>query len=162
MFLIEPPIRMDAQGSGKFGVSRDGGWRKHNGIDYAVMPGSLLVAPVSGLITKYGFPYKDANKWRYVEITSDTCQPWGEVLLAAGICKKCKQLHYRHRFFYCEKLETYEIGDRIKAGSVFAVAKDISEKYPGMMPHIHYEIMQGTNYLDPQIAISNDIRLQES
>ncbi len=57
---------MDTWGSGHFGASR--GERTHIGIDYACSPGSQILAPCIGEVTKLGYPYSNDLSFRYVEI----------------------------------------------------------------------------------------------
>mgnify|MGYP003150754917 CR=1 FL=1 len=45
--LAQLPQRDDKAGQGHFGAKRGG--QKHNGIDYACLPGTLILAPCDGL-----------------------------------------------------------------------------------------------------------------
>ena len=129
--LLQAPERgNDAWGAGHFGAPR--GTRLHVGVDYAALPGSRLLSPVHGTVTKLGYPYGDDLSFRYVEVT-DT---WG----------------LRHRFFYVKPL--VRIGERIEEGDVLGEVQDIVSRYPdppGMKPHFHYEIKdQHGDYLAPE------------
>ena len=67
MIFIIPKLRgTDAQGSGAYGAPR--GARKHNGVDYAAKPGTLVYSAVSGTVTRLGYPYKNNRELRLIEI----------------------------------------------------------------------------------------------
>ena len=59
----------DVHGSGEWHATR--GNRFHNGVDFSCYPGTRILAPVSGLITKLGYPYGDDLGYRYVQIEAD-------------------------------------------------------------------------------------------
>lgn len=121
----------DSFGSGEFGASR--GSRRHNGIDYATMPGAKILSPVDGEVTKLGYPYSDDLSYRYVEITDVN--------------------RLRHRVFYCSP--EVMLGTAIvKDHTVIGLAQNIAARYAGrgsMTNHVHYEVMseQG-KYLSPE------------
>jgi len=117
--------KSDKWGQGHFGAPR--GDRKHNGIDYACLEGSEILSPVDGQVTKHGYPYADDLSFRYVQITN------GE---------------RKHRIFYVDPI--LPIGRIIKEGDVIGTAQDLEQRYPEITPHIHYEIMIGDKYLDPE------------
>jgi len=122
------PIRGDDElGSGAWHAPR--GNRLHNGIDYACYPGTEDDTPVSGEVTKLGYPYGDDLSYRYVQITD-----------SEGDC---------HRIFYIEP--TVEIGDVMvhKASPSIGTAQDLTTRYPGITNHIHYEIRRGDTYINP-------------
>jgi len=140
MITVNPPMRNDNQGLGHFGASR--GHRIHNGVDYAVAPEAAILSPVEGTVTKLGYPYAngyggvtpngDEPVYRYVEITSRDQK--------------------RHRLFYVRPL--VQVSQGVTKGRAVAVSMDVSERYPGMTPHVHYEIMlpDGT-FIDPEQAL---------
>ena len=117
------PKRMnDPWGSGEFGAPR--GNRTHKGIDYACYPRTEIQTPVSGTVTKLGYPYGDNLKFRYVEVTADD-----------GM---------RHRLFYVEP--DIKRGAEVSAGDIVGISQDISSRYrdeskPAMINHVHYEIL---------------------
>jgi murein DD-endopeptidase MepM/ murein hydrolase activator NlpD len=134
MVLIHPPIRSDPAGDGHYGAPR--GDRKHTGIDFAVAPGSEILAPENGIMCRYGYAYSSDLTWRIVDLRG-----------AGG------QLY---RFFYCVQAD-FSSGDRIEQGDVIAVAQDITQRYPGrgMKPHVHVEVLdQNERHLNPAIAIT--------
>lgn len=120
----------DPMGSGHYGASR--GHRKHMGIDYCASPGTMIVSPVHGKVTKLGYPYAQDTSFRYVEITS-----------LDG---------HRHRLFYVSPSVT--LGDLVGEKDVVGYCQDIATKWGnGMKNHIHYEIMvpgKNRKYVDPK------------
>lgn len=122
----------DAWGDGSYGARRDGGRRRHNGVDYLAAPGTAILAPVAGIVTKLGYPYGDDLSFRYVEIRSH-----------AG----CK-----HRLFYVEPAR--ELRSDIRKGSVVGHTQDLGKRYPGMPNHVHYEIKdQYGQFINPAECI---------
>jgi len=130
--FIAPERGTDAAGDGGYGASRGG--RSHRGVDYAVLPGSVLLSPVNGRITKIGYPYADDLSYRYVQITTKR----GE----------------HHRFFYVEPHPDLEENQKIRAEQTpIGVTQDVTARYPelDMTPHIHYEIKDASGaYLNPE------------
>lgn len=116
----------DKWGSGEFGASR--GDRTHSGIDYACEPGMLICAPVSGVITKLGYPYADDLSFRYVQITNDHGQDY--------------------RVFYVEP--RVEEGWEIRHGDVIGECQDLRDRYPGMVNHVHLEIKHDGKFCNPE------------
>lgn len=87
-----------------------------------------------GEITKFGFPYNpndpEKGHLRYVEIT-----------VSSGD---------KHRYFYVEPLVS--VGDSVRRGDIIASAQGLSDVYPGITEHFHFEIMKpgrGRSYRDP-------------
>ena len=127
---IIPPTRNDEQGLGHYRAPR--GSRIHNGIDYACFPQSEILSPVSGTVTKLGYPYSADLSWRYVQVSVDG---------------------RHHRVFYVEPL--VEVGQSVDENTVIGRVRDIGERYPGMTPHIHYEIkLPDGSYRDPNAVSS--------
>jgi murein DD-endopeptidase MepM/ murein hydrolase activator NlpD len=123
-------IRMDAAGSGRFGSSRGGGSRLHNGVDLEVIKGQPVYAPFAGTITKQAYPYEGDRKYTGVHLTR-----------ADGVKMKV--------FYMLPKPGI--IGKAINAGDEIGRAQDISEKYGApMKPHIHVEVWNGTTLLNPE------------
>ena len=131
--IVPLALRNDDEGQGFYGASR--GSRAHNGLDFAGIPGTPILSPVGGVITKLGYPYGDDLTWRYVQITSSD--------FAEG------QLGLDHRLFYVRP--TVEVGDIVEEGDVVGILQNISARYPEgeMIPHCHYEIKQGDEHVDP-------------
>jgi len=125
MLTARLPLRgCDAYGSGSYDAPR--GLHRHHGIDYACVPGSEILSPVNGKVSKLGWPYSGAD-FRYVEVAySDK--------------------GYRARFFYIEPL--VNVGDHINKGDPLGISQDLSTRYVrtsngGIRNHTHVEVMHG-------------------
>lgn len=111
----------DAYGCGEFGASRDGGERRHEGVDFMADAGQTLVAPISGYVTKVGFAYPGDDVLKFVEITNPA-------------------LHYAARVFYIDP--AVEVGQTVRVGQPIGVHHTLAQKYPGgMTDHVHLEIL---------------------
>lgn len=107
---------MDAEGSGLYGAAR--GSRLHNGIDLEGTPGQKVVMPFDGIITRVSFPYADDTSWCGVKIVGARCiaKLW-YMLPLPGV-----------------------LGKQFKAGDEIGLLQDISLRYEGVKPHIHFKI----------------------
>ena len=128
---VEPPIRgQDVHGEGYYGAPR--GSRTHNGVDMACCPDSLIKATRRGKVTKIGYPYnpEDAKKGflRYVQVTD-----------VDG---------FDHRYFYVRP--KVRVGDEVEVDGVIGKAQDMDQIYPGITPHIHYEVKLFGSFVDPR------------
>jgi hypothetical protein len=113
--------KTDAYGCGDFGASRDGGVRRHEGVDFLADAGQGLVAPISGYVSKIGFAYADDSQLKFVEITNPA-------------------LRYQARVFYIDP--TVELGQAVHVGQPIGTHHSLEEKYPGgMTDHVHLEIV---------------------
>jgi murein DD-endopeptidase MepM/ murein hydrolase activator NlpD len=111
----------DAYGEGRFGASRDGGLRRHEGADFVAEPGQSVVAPISGYVTKIGYAYAGDQDLKFVEITNPA-------------------LHYVARAFYVDP--TVAEGDTVAIGHPIGHSHSLQRKYPeGMTDHVHLEII---------------------
>ncbi|MEM1437151.1 MAG: M23 family metallopeptidase [Pseudomonadota bacterium] len=125
-----PPRIPDKQGSGDWHASRAGGTRKHKGVDYDAPVGFVLHAPVTGVVTKLGYPYEDDLSFRYVEITD----PGGS----------------KYRCFYVKpivKLGCHVIANQTPIGTV----QNVASRAEGMSNHVHFEIQRGSRHVDPRL-----------
>jgi murein DD-endopeptidase MepM/ murein hydrolase activator NlpD len=115
------PRTHDAYGEGEFGASRDGGARRHEGVDFRAEAGQPVMAPISGYVTKIGYAYPGDQQLQFVEITNPA-------------------LRYAARVFYVNP--KVEVGESVAIGSVIGAAHSLQRKYPGgMTDHVHLEIM---------------------
>lgn len=115
---VSGEVRNDVWGSGEFASSR-GAERLHRGIDLKVTPNDVVVAPISGKVTKIGRPYSNAPQFHYVQID-------GEL--------------ERHRVFYI--VPCVGVGDVVEEGEAIGRADDVRLRYnEAMTPHIHWERM---------------------
>lgn len=126
MHLHNMPLRgHDRHGGGEFGASRGG--RSHGGIDLVVPAGEEILSPVTGEVTKLGYTYGDDLSYRYVEVTAEG---------------------YRYRLFYVAP--TVRVGDKVEYGDPVGTAQNIKRRYPGITPHIHFEVRNAEgSYIDP-------------
>lgn len=127
----ESKIRgQDVHGNGEYGAGR--GSRKHKGIDLVCEGGTMIMSACDGVVTRtQGIVYSDPAKsnWHYVEVIDKD-----------GVF---------NRYFYVQQWEI-ERGQHILKGEPIGVAQGIEGQYPGITPHIHYEVRKSrSNYLDP-------------
>ena len=139
MHIQNYPIReCDEQGCGYFGASR--GSRKHVGIDIECSINAPILSPISGVVTKVGFPYSDEDKkhFRYIEVTKDD---------------------YRFRFFYLSPV--LKVGDDVDAGDLLGYSQDLTTTYKGIAQHCHFEVKDKEgNHIDPTpvyLALNEEI-----
>lgn len=117
----QEPRDHDAYGSGEFGASRDGGARRHDGVDFVARPGQTVVAPISGYVTKIGYVYAGDGNLRFVEITNPA-------------------LKLEARAFYVRP--DVKVGDTVYVGQTIGEVHSLQRKYPGgMTDHVHLELI---------------------
>jgi murein DD-endopeptidase MepM/ murein hydrolase activator NlpD len=115
------PRGHDAYGDGEFGASRDGGSRRHEGVDFAARPGQPVRAPISGYVTKIGYAYPGDVALKFVEITNPA-------------------LKVAARVFYVNP--GVDVGETVHIGRVIGAAHTLQRKYPGgMTDHVHLELI---------------------
>src|SRR5262249_20701978 len=111
----------DAYGCGEFGASRDGGARRHEGVDFKAAADQPVAAPISGFVTKIGFAYPGDSTLKFVEITNPA-------------------LHYVARVFYVDP--SVAVGQAVHLGAPIGVHHSLAAKYPGgMTDHVHLELI---------------------
>lgn len=116
------PRGHDAYGEGEFGASRDGGVRRHDGVDFKAEAGQPVAAPISGYVSKIGFAYPGDQTLKFVEITNPA-------------------LHYAARVFYVNP--GVQVGETVAVGDPIGSAHSLQRKYPGgMTNHVHLEILK--------------------
>lgn len=125
----------DAYGEGEYGASRDGGARRHEGVDFKADAGQAVEAPISGYVTKIGYAYPGDQTLMFIEITNPA-------------------LHYAARVFYVNP--KVEVGDTVALGREIGTAHSLQRKYPGgMTNHVHLEILDGRGrHLDAERVIA--------
>lgn len=121
----------DEWGSGHFGASRDGGGRRHEGVDYVGVSGQRVVAPISGYVTKIGYAYEGSNL-RYVEITNPA-------------------LNYVARAHYVKP--TVEVGDVVQMGAKIGTLASLQSRYRGITNHVHLELYDAGKRIDAEQRI---------
>lgn len=124
----------DVYGGGAYGASRDGGRRKHAGVDYVAVPGQSVHAPIAGEVTMIGDAYRRNSGLNFVEIRD-------------------RDTNLRARVFYVDA--SIEIGDAVAAGDLIGAAQDLSARYPaGITNHVHVEILSPRGgHLDPTVLL---------
>ena len=111
----------DHYGDGEFGARRDGGSRRHEGVDFVAKAGQPVAAPISGYVTKIGYAYAGDQSLKFVEVTNPA-------------------LRYAARVFYVAP--HVQVGDSVAMGAAIGVARSLQKKYPGgMTDHVHLEII---------------------
>ena len=112
---------LDAYGYGEFGAWRDGGSRRHEGVDFIAEAGQPVTAPISGYVTKIGFAYAGDNDLQFVEISNPALQ-------------------YAARVFYINP--DVVVGQAVAVGHPIGTMHSLQAKYPaGMTDHVHLEII---------------------
>jgi len=114
----------DGFGSGHFGAFR--GSRTHKGVDLLADSGEVIESPVTGTVTKLGYPYGNDLSYRYVQITAGD---------------------YDFRVFYVDP--SVRVGQEVAADTAIGLAQDLGRRYPGIPNHVHFEIKKDGAYLDP-------------
>lgn len=140
----------DKWGSGRVGASRrktNGKSYPHPGVDLPVgIEGSLVFSDFAGVLTKAnGFPYSIGNsnplkrKLRYVQVTTDS--------------------GFDMRYFYTKSCVAE--GSRVKAGELIATAQGaiMAEIWPGITPHVHFEVKRGDEFLHPLKFLAGEIEV---
>ena len=121
----------DCWGSGHYDAPRDGGKRKHKGVDLENHTNEAIEAFESGVVSKIGWPYspEDPEKghYRYIEIV---CNP-----------------NIRHRYLYCEAL--VQVGNDVEKGSIIGWAQDLGTAYPGITQHVHFGLIENGKRINP-------------
>jgi len=116
----QAPRGDDAYGDGRFHAPRDGGARRHEGVDYVATPGQAVEAPISGYVAKIGFAYRNESTLRYVEIENPA-------------------LHMTARVFYVNP--DVAVGDTVAVGRPIGHAQSLARRYPrGITNHVHLEL----------------------
>lgn len=115
----------DKYGCGHYGASRAG--RKHKGIDFIYHHSEPVRAFKGGKVTKLGYPYADDLSFRYVQISDNGADM---------------------RYFYV--CPTVRIGQKVKRGDIIGFAQAIELRYPGITPHIHFEVKADGLYMNPR------------
>ena len=106
----------DACGDGKYGAPR--GSHMHKGVDYECVPGQAIRSPISGMIVREARPYA-GEKYS------------GMLIQGPRIAVKLLYIRFG---------PSIKPGLIVKKGDVIGLAQDISEKYPGITPHVHLEV----------------------
>jgi RHS repeat-associated protein len=119
----------DGYGSGAYGVSRDGGARTHQGMDFVAFPGEEILSPIGGVVRRVLYPYATDTRLTGVEITNEAGQS--------------------AKIFYIAPYPV-AIGMRVEPGDAIGRAQNLGIKYNGTMTnHVHVEIRNAGQVVDP-------------
>ncbi len=124
------PVRLrgeDAWGSGAFGAPR--GDHAHRGIDIIVAPGDDILSPVDGTFVRIAEPYDNDARFS------------GVLLRGSGDWSDCEV-----KLFYFAPRPGLSL---LQAGEKIGVAQDIALRYPDITCHIHLELWQDGEVVDP-------------
>ena len=127
----------DDFGYGEFGASRDGGVRRHEGVDYIARAGQRVVAPMSGYVTKIGFAYA-GDSHRFVEITNPA-------------------LKFEARVFYVDP--SVKVGDVVRLGSPIGTMDSLQARYAGITDHVHLELADKGRRIDAARVIMAELKV---
>ena len=127
MIKIRPLLRTrDNYGDGCYGASR--GEHTHAGEDFAVLSGSEVELLESGTVTKLGYCYGDDLSYRYVQVSHGNGYVSRYLYVAPGV----------------------DLRQRVEAGNVIGVVQDLDKRYPGITPHIHFEVRLNGKIIPPR------------
>jgi hypothetical protein len=131
----QAPRGDDVYGEGRFHARRDGGERRHEGVDYVATAGQAVEAPISGYVTRIGFAYPDDQTLRYLEIENPA-------------------LHLTARVFYVDP--DVAVGDTVAVGRPIGHAHTLQRRYPGgITDHVHLELVDRKGHkLDAETLIT--------
>lgn len=135
----------DAYGEGHFGARRDGGRRRHQGVDLVAAPGALVMSPADGRLGSPIEPYPNdsAKRGRLSGVRIHTDDGYQVRVLyvdgsAAGLAPAA----------------------RVGAGETpIGRVQDLSALYPPraggtMTNHIHVDVSKAGRFLDPTAGVA--------
>jgi murein DD-endopeptidase MepM/ murein hydrolase activator NlpD len=99
----------------------------HHGEDYMSTPGQAVYAAMSGRVVSLANPYSD---WPALH----------GILIIASDGTACY-------LFYMNALQG-TVGSIVRAGDSVGIAQSLQEKYPGIIEHIHVQIIRSGTFLD--------------
>jgi hypothetical protein len=117
--------QIDAAGDGTFGASRDGGTRKHLGLDLISHSGDNVLAPCMCEVTHIGLAYAGSTLG---SLHLKGWDDWGA---------------YTFKLLYVQPEVT--VGEILRVGEVIATTQDVAGYYAGrgtkgMTGHVHFEV----------------------
>ncbi|UAB77431.1 hypothetical protein INR77_11555 [Erythrobacter sp. SCSIO 43205] len=124
----------DGWGNGAFGASR-GRHRRHAGVDFAALPGTLITSPVTGRIDRITDCYSDKER------NGD---------LKAIVIKNLIDSGFETKVLYVKPLPGITVGSSVEAGkTAIGNTQGIQRIYPGITDHTHIQIRDGDRKLVP-------------
>jgi murein DD-endopeptidase MepM/ murein hydrolase activator NlpD len=127
-------VRSDCWGDGHFNASRSGGWRRHKGLDLAGEIGKPVYASKSGMAYTEVVPY--------------------------GMGKYVKIKHLDGYITIYGHLDSIDInnGRWVWQGQkIGTIGKTGNARYKNIMPHLHFEIREGKESIDPLPRLENGL-----
>jgi hypothetical protein len=152
---IVPPVfpyrgvrGVDSWGVGGFGSPRDGGSRRHLGLDFLGRPGEQIVASIPGVVGSLGFMYTTSPEMRNVHI------------IGAG-----EYDGYHILAGYVEARPGLTTGEAVKIGEIIGTLQDVAAyhrrrdpSHPGdMRNHCHLGLKVNGEWVDPAHYLPHDL-----
>ena len=128
----------DGIGKGRFGASRDGGERTHQGTDIKAQPGQHVLAPIDGAIKRRNIVY-DPGKY-----------PERKDLKLVEIEGSGRYKGMKVKILYVGE-DGPKVGEKVQAGkSSLGSAQEIRKTHGNKMtPHVHMEVEWNNVRIDP-------------
>lgn len=120
-----------------FGAPRDGGARKHEGLDLLVLEGTPVVSPTDAVVRYVGNGVSSGHM-------VSTENPGGE----------------QFRYMHLRNIGDIKRGDRLKAGDLIGYVGDTGNAKGGP-PHLHFEIRKGGTARDPYFRVTEEFSGEE-
>ncbi len=152
----------------KFGMTRKGGARVHQGIDMFALPGTDIYAILDGTITEVGVDEGGYGLYIYLEVNPDELKEvkrenyipienTGEMLYGENYDFNENRIRYAR---YCHLSEiNVKTGDKVKAGQILGKTGVTGNADGTKAPHLHFEIafeLKGKgleNRINPEIYL---------
>jgi murein DD-endopeptidase MepM/ murein hydrolase activator NlpD len=119
----------DVHGSGAYLAKR--GSRLHHGVDLVTEINEPIKSFCCGIVSKIGYPYEPTDKgkghFRYVQVTDLS--------------------NIKVRVFYINPL--VRVGDTVHKGEIIGTSQDLTQVYPCITQHIHFEVKKTSAFLNP-------------
>lgn len=121
-------IRYDEEGAGNYGARRDGGKRRHLGIDFLSTEGQTIVVPFYMKIVRRANPSADKPKLSGIAFETEWCTG---------------------KMFYFDPDKRF-LGSWVKEGLVIGTQQSLKEYYgPKMLDHVHLQF----DSIDPNLFL---------
>lgn len=150
---IVPPVfpfsgfrGVDSWGVGGYGSPRDGGKRKHLGLDFLGKPGDTIVATIGGRIDRLGHMYAGATEMRNIHIIGTS-----------------EYAHYSALLGYVTA--TASVDTDVQVGAAIGTLQDVAgywaarrpSHYGAMKNHCHMSLRIDGTYVDPGHYLPTDL-----
>jgi peptidoglycan LD-endopeptidase LytH len=153
--MIRTMIRgQDEWGSGAFGAPRDGGSRKHNGIDIVALPGSEPCTLTESRVIRIGYPY-DPRPSSELDIRTDAARKKHDLKAQMRLIVLEDPWGNQIKLMYVLPFDHVKPGRKLPQYASIGTTQDLDPIYPGITPHFHFEvsddqgrIINPTDYLE--------------